>query len=163
MCFFNNNLNSKLNLNQNTYKEIKTFRLIQYENNEQLYGSQYSNLNYIGSYYKSDCLRKIALVPLKEIEETIEIENVLKGNANAVLFIIPNSQESLQKLKEILLQAQIMMSISFLNLAEKTFYLPVYFSYENDELNLIVSQLKEEYLISINSESSEVNYWDKLE
>ena len=63
--------------------------MIQYEHADNLYGSQYSNLNYIGAYYKSDTLRKIALVPLKEIQNINEVEKIIKSNANSILFIIP--------------------------------------------------------------------------
>ena len=69
------------------FRMLKSYRLIQYESVEALYGSQYSSLNYIGSDYKGANLRKIALVPLKEIHELRKIEKVLKSNANAILFI----------------------------------------------------------------------------
>ncbi len=90
-------------------KEIKSYRLIQYENGDQLFGSQYSSLNYIGSYYKSDSLRKIAIAPLSEIKDVSEIERIVKGNANAVLFVIPNNNSSLDELKTLLNQAQVML------------------------------------------------------
>ena len=83
--------------------------MIQYESGDQLYGSQYSSLNYIGSYYKSDSLRKIALAPFSDIKEVSEIERIVKGNANAVLFILPNNGNSLNELKTLLGQAQIML------------------------------------------------------
>ena len=46
-------------------------------------------LNYLGAYFKGDCLRKIALVGLNEITKISEIEALIKSNANAILFIIP--------------------------------------------------------------------------
>ena len=69
----------------------------------------YSSLNYIGSYYKSDSLRKIMLAPLSDIKEISEIERIVKGNANAVLFILPNTNSSLDELRSLLSQAQIML------------------------------------------------------
>ena len=83
--------------------------MIQYESGDQLFGSQYSSLNYIGSYYKSDNLRKIAIVPLSEMNDVSEIERIVKGNANAVLFILPNNNSSLDELKALLNQAQVML------------------------------------------------------
>lgn len=85
--------------------------MIQYENNEVLYGSQYASLNYIGSYYKGDNLRKIALVPLKEIQDLEETEKVLKSNANAVLFIIPRNLEAFPGLPVLIDTLQIYLRI----------------------------------------------------
>jgi hypothetical protein len=110
--------------------------LIQYENLDTLYGSQYASLNYIGSYYKADNLRKIALVPLKEISELSEVERVVKSNANSILFIIPNEPSA--AFQELMDSLQIYLS-------EQTLYIPVYFTFETEELNEIVQQLKDEY------------------
>jgi hypothetical protein len=124
--------------------------MIQYENLETLYGSQYSSLNYIGSYYKADNLRKIALVPLKEISELSEVERVVKSNANSILFIIPNETDSV--FQQFIDSLQIYLS-------EQTLYIPVYFTYETEELNEIVEQLKEEYKQSTGEEKKGIlNY-----
>jgi nucleoside-triphosphatase THEP1 len=78
-------------------------------------------------------LRKIALVPLKEIKDTTEIEKVIRSNANAILFIIPkNMKDALVDEIQNYLQKQ-------------TIYLPIYFVNENEQINDIVQQLKEEY------------------
>jgi hypothetical protein len=124
--------------------------MIQYEQLETLYGSQYSSLNYIGSYYKADNLRKIALVPLKEISDLSEVERVVKSNANSILFIIPNETTSVFQ--------QLIDSIQ-IYLSEQTLYIPVYFTYETEELNEIVQQLKDEYKQSTGEEKKGIlNY-----
>ena len=46
------------------YQEIKVYRLIQYQQEEKLIGSQYTSLNYVGSHYKGDLLRKIVVLKL---------------------------------------------------------------------------------------------------
>jgi hypothetical protein len=124
--------------------------MIQYENLDTLYGSQYSSLNYIGSYYKADNLRKIALVPLKEITELSEVERVVKSNANSILFIIPN--ETTTAFQGLIDSLQIYLS-------EQTLYIPVYFTFETEELNEIVQQLKDEYKQSTGEEKKGIlNY-----
>lgn len=49
------------------------------------------------------------LAPLSDIKEISEIERIVKGNANAVLFILPNTNSSLDELRSLLSQAQIML------------------------------------------------------
>lgn len=94
-------------------------------------------MNYLGSYFKSDCLRKIALVGLNEITKLSEIEALVKSNANAILFIIPKGPY--QKIfKELINQIQIYFS-------QQTIYLPVYFTYETEELKRTYDHLKKEY------------------
>ena len=94
-------------------------------------------MNYLGSYFKGDCLRKIALVGLNEITKLSEIEALVKSNANAILFIVPRGPY--QKLfKELVGKIQAFLS-------QQTIYLPVYFAYENDELKSLYNQLKEDY------------------
>ncbi len=133
---------------QNAYKEIKAFRLIQYESSETVFGSQYSSLNYIGSYYKADNLRKLALVPLNDISDFSEVERVVHSNANSILFIIPGSH----RLDFLINNLQTYLS-------EQTLYIPVYFTYETEELNYIVNQLREEYKQSTGEEKKGIlNY-----
>lgn len=88
--------------------------MVQYENGENLYGSQYSTLQYIGSYYKADNLRKIALVPLNEVKDITEIEKVLKSNANAILFIIPKNLSDKIFFSNLIDQIQIHLRKSFI-------------------------------------------------
>jgi hypothetical protein len=124
--------------------------MIQYESSENLFGSQYSSLNYIGSYYKADNLRKLALVPLNEISDFSEIERIVHSNANSILFIIPVTDK--KPLNSLIDNLQTY-------LAEQTLYIPVYFTYETDELNDIVSQLREEYKQSTGEEKKGIlNY-----
>lgn len=94
-------------------------------------------MNYLGAYFKGDCLRKIALVGLKEITKLSEIESLVKSNANAILFIIPNGPYQ-NLFKELVNKIQIYLS-------KQTIYLPVYFTYENEDINKIYQQLKREY------------------
>ena len=95
---------------------MKGYRLIQYENSENLYGSQYSTLQYIGSYFKSDNLRKIALVPLKDVENITEIEKVLKSNANALLFIFPKKIENFSTFSKLVNDMQMLLrKLIFIN------------------------------------------------
>jgi hypothetical protein len=78
-------------------------------------------------------LRKIALVPLKEIKDISEVEKVIQSNANALLFIIPKD----------ITEGLVNNIQTYLH--DKTIYLPIYFVHENDEINDIVQQLKDEY------------------
>jgi len=66
-------------------------------------------LQYIGSYYKSDNLRKIALVPLRDVKDISEIEKVLKSNANALLFIFPKKIENSLFFDNLIDQIQILL------------------------------------------------------
>ena len=94
-------------------------------------------MNYLGSYFKGDCLRKIALVGLNEITKLSEIEALVKSNANAILFIVPRGPYP-KLFKELVSKIQAFLS-------QQTIYLPVYFAYENDELRSLYNQLKEDY------------------
>ena len=94
-------------------------------------------MNYLGSYFKGDCLRKIALVSLNEITKLSEIEALVKSNANAILFIIPKGPYT-KLFNDLISKIQVYLS-------QQTIYLPVYFSYETDELKNIYNELKEEY------------------
>jgi len=128
--------------------------MIQYEHGENLFGSQYSSLSYIGAYYKGDTLRKIALVPLKEINEISEIEKIVKSNANSILFILPNSpaQTFSKKFQHLIHGLQSYLST-------QTLYIPIYFVEETEELNEIVEILKTEYKQSTGEENTGIlNY-----
>ena len=94
-------------------------------------------MNYLGSYFKGDCLRKIALVGLNEITKLSEIEALVKSNANAILFIVPKGPYP-KLFKDLVSKIQAFLS-------QQTIYLPVYFAYENDELISLYNQLKEDY------------------
>jgi precorrin-6x reductase len=76
-----------------------------------LVGSQYASLNYIGSYYKGDNLRKIALVPLNEIQSIEEVDKALKSSANAILFIIPRKSD--EKFNKLIDEIQIFLRIIY--------------------------------------------------
>ena len=94
-------------------------------------------MNYLGSYFKGDCLRKIALVGLNEITKLSEIEALVKSNANAILFIVPKGPY--QKIfNDLVSKIQVFLS-------QQTIYLPVYFAYENDELKSLYNHLKDDY------------------
>ena len=136
-------------------KSLNSYRLIQYEINNTQYGSQYSSLNYIGCYFKSDCLRKIALVPLIEIKSYSEINNILNSTANAILFIIPNNtySENNNEFNLFLNEFQI-------NLSNKTLYLPIYFTYENEAILSSLNYLKNEF--AFNSKQEKKNFLDYL-
>ena len=94
-------------------------------------------MNYLGSYFKGDCLRKIALVGLNEITKLSEIEALVKSNANAILFIVPKGPYP-KLFKDLVSKIQAFLS-------QQTIYLPIYFAYENDELISLYNQLKEDY------------------
>ena len=136
-------------------KSLNAYRLVQYEINNTQYGSQYSSLNYIGCYFKSDCLRKIALVPLNEIKSYSEIDNILNSTANAILFIIPNNtySENNNEFNLFLNEFQI-------NLSNKTLYLPIYFTYENEAILSSLNYLKNEF--AFNSKQEKKNFLDYL-
>jgi len=71
---------------------------------------------------------------------------LVKSNANAILFIIPNGPY--QKIfKELITQIQIYLS-------QHPIFLPVYFSYETEELKNIYNQLKKEYEENSNTENN---------
>lgn len=117
------------------YQEIKVFRLIQYEAEENVYGSQYTSLNYIGAHYKGDLLRKIGLIKFGDIKDTDDLKQYINSNANAILFILPNKLHCGQcenKLREVQ---------NFLS--EQTLYIPVYFTEENEEINNIYNELEQ--------------------
>ena len=111
--------------------------MFQYDKNETQYGSQYSVLNYLGAYFKGDCLRKIALVGLNEITKISEIEALIKSNANAILFIIPKGPYNLL-FEKLVNEIQIFLS-------QQKIFLPVYFTYETDELKKVYLELKNDY------------------
>ena len=117
------------------YQEINVFRLIQYEAEENVYGSQYTSLNYIGAHYKGDLLRKIGLIKFGDIKDTDDLKQYINSNANAILFILPNKLHCGQcenKLREVQ---------NFLS--EQTLYIPVYFTEENEEINNIYNELEQ--------------------
>lgn len=93
------------------YKEIKAYRLIQYETDTGLYGSQYASLNYIGGHHTSDVLRKIALIKLSEINSLEMLKRMLQSNANALLIIIPKGASS--RFDSFILQAQSYLGIIY--------------------------------------------------
>lgn len=118
--------------------------MIQYEKDNVSFGSQYSSLNYIGSYYKGDNLRKIAVVPFDDVKDITEIEELSKSSATAILFIIPTKVT--KKLNALVNSVQIYLRNNYLlKIDEQTLYLPVYFVHETEELNQIVKQLKDEF------------------
>lgn len=89
-------------------------------------------------------------MPVIEINELQEVETVIKSNANAVLFIIPNTID--EKLKILIENIQILIS-------EQKLYIPVYFIYETPELEEIVQQLKDEWKQSTGEEKKGImNY-----
>jgi hypothetical protein len=118
------------------YQEFKVYRLIQYESEEKVYGSQYTTLNYIGSHYKGDLLRKIALIKFSDISSLEELKMYINSNANALLFILPKPESLTDKLKEFILQTQRFLS-------EQTLFIPVYFTNESKEVNEIYTELEE--------------------
>lgn len=66
-------------------------------------------MQYIGSYFKADNLRKIALVPLLDVENIKEIEKVLKSNANALLFIFPKKIPDFATFSKLVNEIQILL------------------------------------------------------
>lgn len=117
------------------YKEIKAYRLVQYEKEEVVYGSQYSSLNYIGSHHKGDTLRKIALIKFKELTSIESLEKFVNSNANALLIMLPSRNEITEQLKNFIVEAQQFLS-------EKVLYIPVYFANESEDLNEIYEELE---------------------
>lgn len=131
--------------------------MIQYEKEDALFGSQYSSLNYIGAYYKSDTLRKLSLVPLVEISSIEQIEEIIKSNASAVLFIIPKNLQNNSKLSQLISEIQVYLCIfEYLTyLAEQTLYIPVYFTFDNESIQNNLQELKRQDEIS--NTNSKVN------
>lgn len=84
-------------------------------------------------------MRKISLVPLSEIKTLSEVESILKSNANSILFILPNAPYT-EEFASFVDSMQILLS-------EQTFYIPIYFAYENPSLMKVVNDLKQEYKI----------------
>ena len=77
------------------------------------------------------------MVGLNEITKLSEIEAIVKSNANAILFIIPNGPYTT-------IFEQLVNEIQ-LYLSQQEIFLPVYFTYETDELKEIYEKLKNEY------------------
>lgn len=118
------------------YQEFKVYRLIQYESEEKVYGSQYTSLNYIGSHYKGDLLRKIALIKFSDISTLDELKQYINSNANALLFILPKAESLSTSLKELILETQRFLS-------EQTLFIPVYFTNDSKEVNEIYNELED--------------------
>lgn len=118
------------------YQEIKVYRLIQYEAEEKVYGSQYTSLNYIGTHYKGDLLRKIALLKITDITSMEELAKYFKSNANAFLIILPKSDDITEPIRQLLLEIQKFLS-------EQTLYIPIYFTTDSKEVNSIYNELEE--------------------
>ena len=74
---------------------------------------------------------------LNEITKITEIEALIKSNANAILFIIPKGPYE-KIFEELVNKIQIYLS-------EQKIFLPVYFTYETDELRQVYRELKNEY------------------
>ena len=125
-----------LMVSYDAYQEIKVFRLVQYEVEEKVYGSQYTSLNYIGAHYKGDLLRKIALIKLKDLSSIDELKKYINSNANALLFILPKLNSVNDEFKSFLLETQNYLS-------EQILYIPVYFTEENDNVNEVYQELEE--------------------
>ena len=106
-------------------------------------------LNYLGAYFKGDCLRKIALVGLNEISKISEIESLIKSNANAILFIIPKGPYT-QIFEQLVNEIQEYLS-------QQKIFLPVYFTYETDELRQIYLDLKKEYEYNMKNDNKSKN------
>lgn len=120
------------------YKEIKAYRLVQYEKGESKFGSQYASLNYIGSHHRGDVTRKISLVKLKELSSISDLERYLSSKATAYLIIIPQKSELNDSMKSFILQAQ-------KYLADKEDMIePVYFTNDSKNINEIYSELESE-------------------
>lgn len=66
-------------------------------------------MQYIGSYFKADNLRKIALIPITDVKDISEIEKVLKSNANALLFIIPKNTDEKSSFSSLIDKIQILL------------------------------------------------------
>lgn len=118
------------------YKEIKVYRLIQYEQEEKVYGSQYTSLNYIGTHYKSDLLRKIGLVKLSDITNLEELKLIITSNANALLLILPKVTNLTSQMKTLILDTQKFLS-------EQTLFIPVYFTQESEDVEEIYTELEQ--------------------
>jgi len=130
------------------YQEIKVYRLIQYESAETVYGSQYTSLNYIGTHYKGDLLRKIALIKFSDITSIEELKKYITSNANALILILPKVDSLTSNMRELLVDTQ-----KFL--VEQTLFIPVYFTEENVEINDIYNELED-----ISREEFPENYSD---
>ena len=74
---------------------------------------------------------------MQEITKISEIEALIKSNANAILFIIPKGPY-VQIFEKLVNEIQIFLS-------QQKIFLPVYFTYETDELKTIYEELKKEY------------------
>lgn len=117
------------------YEEIKVFRLVQYEAEDKVFGSQYASLNYIGAHYKGDILRKIALIKFSDIKSLDDLKTYINSNANALLLILPKPNEITEQLSELILGAQKFLS-------EQTLYIPVYFAKDSDSVDEVYKDLE---------------------
>lgn len=145
------------------YQEFKVYRLIQYESEEKVYGSQYTTLNYIGSHYKGDLLRKIALIKFSDIRTLEELKQYINSNANALLFILPKLESMSSNLRDLVLETQRFLS-------EQTLFIPVYFANDSKEVNEIYNELEEisrdenpENFTSENNSASRISGYFKVE
>ena len=118
------------------YKEIKAYRLIQYETENNLYGSQYSSLNYIGSHYKGDVGRKISLIKFVDFGSLEDIKEFISSQATAFLIILPKKIDINETMQNLLVSLQKYFS-------EQNFLFPVYFTTETNDINEVYMELKE--------------------
>lgn len=119
------------------YKEIKAYRLIQYEKEGKVFGSQYASLSYIGAHYKSNTLRKISLIKLMDLTEINELKDFLSSQATAFLLILPKKEDLSKEVKNLFSFAQTLFS-------EGSFLSPIYFIVEDNDINNIYNELKDQ-------------------
>lgn len=117
------------------YKEIKAYRLIQYETENNVYGSQYSSLNYIGSHYKGDVGRKISLIKFIDFGSLEDIKEFISSQATAFLIILPKKIDINESMQNLLISLQKYFS-------EQNYLFPVYFTTETSDINDVYMELK---------------------
>ena len=112
--------------------EIEVFRLIQYEHEGTLLGSQVASLNFLGAHYLNtkEIPRKMTLIHINELSLST-LSFVLSNKPSALLIIIDKSSppDNLHELET--------------HLGSSTYQFPIYFAYQTPSIISVYEELKE--------------------
>ncbi len=115
-------------------KEVEVYRLYGLQKGNQIYGGKIASLNLVAAHYKGDVLRKISLIRFQELT-TESIQQTISKRASGILIVLPERNTEVLEQNE---KWQIVQS----QLLSKTIYIPVYFIWENEDINNLYEQQK---------------------
>lgn len=128
-------------------KEVEVYRLYGLQKGNQIFGGKIASLNLVAAHFKGDVLRKISLIRFQEL--TIEsIQQTITKRASGILIILPERNTEVLEQNE---KWQIVQS----QLLSKTIFIPVYFVWENEDINNLYEQQKKRANGTINSKETD--------